>query len=167
MGRIRPKQVSKIKRIYIAVCFLVTIAATITIYFYVITRTHYLNYDYEYYAGQEISHIGLGSGIKLKGYSEQKFPYETIITDKRMIKQILDYLNSIPLVPVSEDELLFQASRQDAKLMFYNESGTNTGWIYFKGEEYLRRSLDGKVFKVRDEGMLIVNGLENLDFDKE
>ncbi len=78
-----------------------------------------------------------------------------------MIEQIINYLNSIPLVPVSIDELPANANR-GGMIVFYGENGIQMGDISFKGEKYLIRSFDSKAFKVKNDEIYLISGLEDL-----
>ena len=150
------------KRFYIIlICSLIIIiVASILINFYLTHKTRYLNYYYTHSAVERISYIELGTGIRLKGYADQ-----TIFTDKRIIKKVMDYLNSIPLLPAPKDTPVPHNIRKDTIIGIYDEEGFETGWVIFGGENYIRRSLDGKLFKARDEETKIISGLEELDLD--
>jgi hypothetical protein len=122
----------------------------------------------------------LANGLSLKAY-----PDETMFSDEQIIKKVLDYLNSIPLVCVTEKKYNANVSNENygVYLKFYNKnkdaisyitingeetkviSENSIGWVYIRGEEYIQDSRTGQVYKVRDEGTQIITGLEALDFD--
>ena len=76
---------------------------------------------------------------------------------------MIDYLNSIPLTPSSEEEIP-ENYEKGALIQFYGANGLELGWISISGEEYVLRSRDMKAFKVRNEDIRIVSGLEELEF---
>jgi len=93
----------------------------------------------------------------------EKSLYSDVYTDKEVIKKVMDYLNSIPLVYTTE-EIFYSINSEKKYIRFYNERGINVGWINLH-EEYLFYNGNLQAYKVRNEGTLIISGLENLDFD--
>jgi hypothetical protein len=119
-------------------------------------------------------------GLRLKAY-----PDETMFSDEQIIKKVLDYLNSIPLVCVTEKEYNANVNNENRAvcLKFYNKnkdaisyitingeeskviSENSIGQVYIRGEKYIQDNRTMQAYKVQDEGTQIITGLEALDFD--
>lgn len=129
------------------------------------TTAVYLNLPIDKYNAYQIE---AGGAIKLKNYPNKVYWDETIITNKQDVEKILEYLNSIPLIPVSEKN--YERSENTSEVgtsIFIAYNGTHSGWVSFPNEEYIGvhigASPEGYYYKVRDREIKVLSGLEALD----
>lgn len=162
---------------------IIIVVAVVLINFYFAHKTRYLNLAFYRISSGIVevaaSRMEVMAGIKLKGYQNTN---SYTITDKEVIKKVVDYLNSIPLVSVHS---YFDKSRRvhiipalsklgynfitgaggderSGTLRFYDDEGHEMGSVNIYNEEYIS-SMNYQAFKVRDKGTLIISGLEALD----
>jgi hypothetical protein len=163
-------------------CVLVVIIATVAINYYLAHKTRYLDlkyYDIYTESFPYPAYMELGNGLRLKRY-----PDKTMFNDEQIIKKVLDYLNSIPLVYVTEREYNANVSSENlVYIKFYNErkdatsyvtingqeymvmSENSIGRVDFRDDEYIQDSRTMQAYKVRHEGTKIITKLEELDLE--
>ena len=158
--------------------------------FYTTHKTRYLNMGFYDIETQSIIDPAY---IKIRGFNLKGYPNKSRFNDEQIIKRVLDYLNSVPLTVVYQEDaptdtnrvsqtiwnflkntLFLFASAEDfptntdgksGSITFYNKRGIEIGWLHFRGEEYVLSGIDLCTYKVRDEGTLIITGLEELELD--
>ena len=132
--------------------------------FYLMPKDIYLSYDLD---EENTVYMEVGNWLRLKGYPEQ-----TVFSDRKIIKKVLDYLNSIPLAPATKEEL--PNSSSDVYVAFYDGNNNPTLWIQFWGQEFIgigeatgEDRFTERLYRTRDvgKGAFMISGLEALDFD--
>lgn len=166
---------------------IVAIATALLIAFWFTHRTRYLNFRLYSAPIEAVSSMKVPSEIKLKGYPDsnplgKKFPEPTVITDKAVIKKVVDYLNSIPLVYAhsyfderqrvhiitdlakSGYDFIRGGNGKSGSLTFYDDKGLEIGSVQIYNDEYIV-NINYQAYKVRDKGTRIISGLEELDLN--
>lgn len=120
-------------------------------------RTHKIRYLNYYDRPEELAAVSY-----MSFYEDRN---ETRIYSKQTIKEVMDYLNSIPFTDTLKDNSCPENIAESVSISFCVDGIEEAGWLSFysaRGKEYVLRSLDLKLFKARDEDVSIISGLRRL-----
>lgn len=117
----------------------------------------------QYSTSQEIEKI---SYIEITKYPNSGVAETLYYTDRKMIVNIMKNLNSIPLVYEKNDDAMVQNPATNVEIHPYNKDGIEMGWIMID-DKYIRRSLDEKLFKLKNEEDNILVRLEEFEYQSK
>lgn len=124
-------------------------------------RTVYLDFHPNV---DEIYEIQVGGTVSLQIYDS----YErdcAIYNTTRHIEQITDYLTTLKLAEATEEELPNKSC--DSFIQYYDKNGTLIRNFLIYGEIFIKDVNNKKIYRIKSTGSGIIDGLEELDFDKK
>lgn len=144
------------KKITFSILILCVVLLSMIIY-NLFFKTHYLSYDYETYAFQKIKYLKISYSDKINGQKN-----EILIHEPNKIKNIFNFLNSIPLKHITgnEDKYIQHADKWYILIQIFNDQN-DIGWLEIC-DVYLLRSVDGRLFKVKNCNHNLLTELKDL-----
>lgn len=88
---------------------------------------------------------------------------KAVINDSFDINEFIDMIDSVPLVISSEEKIPVETTEKNCSICFYDVyagQGNGIGFVDIYAEKYIQRSVDMKVFRVRNKDEKITSKVE-------
>lgn len=121
-------------------------------------ETVYLNY-HPYM--ENIGEIHIGGTVSMP-FCDTSELGKAIYNKKEHIKKITDYLNAVPLVKASEDELPNKSP--DSYIQYFDDKGALINNFIIYGQIFLKDVNNNKLYRIKEYDSGLIEGLEKLNF---
>lgn len=109
----------------------------------------------------KVSEVQIGGAVSMTFYDTYKYG-NAVYNKRHHMEQITDYLNTLPLVESTVDELPNKSS--DAFIQYYDEEGNLAHNFVLYGQIFIKDVNNQKLYRVKRNGGGIIEKLEKLNF---
>lgn len=109
----------------------------------------------------KVSEVQIGGAVSMTFCDTYKYG-NAVYNKRHHMEQITDYLNTLPLVESTVDELPNKSS--DAFIQYYDEEGNLAHNFVLYGQIFIKDVNNQKLYRVKRNGGGIIEKLEKLNF---